>query len=73
MYIYIYRYIFPFDPAVFFFRGVLLAVTALLRWGDVLTTFRGYQWVGEKAAGIYGWFYGSKNGGFHGIFNGGFQ
>lgn len=58
---------------VFFFRGVLLAVTALFRWGDVLTTFRGYQWVGEKAAGIYGWFYGSKNGGFHGIFNGGFQ
>ena len=29
--------------------GILLAFTVLLRWGHVLTTFRGYQWVGEKA------------------------
>lgn len=32
--------------------SVLLAVTALFRWGDVLTTFRGYQWVGEKVLPI---------------------
>ncbi|OLP87539.1 hypothetical protein AK812_SmicGene31227 [Symbiodinium microadriaticum] len=30
--------------------SILLAVTVLLRWAHVLTTFRGYQWVGEKDA-----------------------
>jgi len=32
--------------------SILLAVTVLFRWGDVLTTFRGYQWVGEKVLPI---------------------
>ena len=32
--------------------GILLAITVLFRWGDVLTTFRGYQWVGEKVLPI---------------------
>ncbi|CAE7504568.1 unnamed protein product [Symbiodinium natans] len=32
--------------------SILLAFTVLLRWGHVLTTFRGYQWVGEKVLPI---------------------
>lgn len=32
--------------------SILLAVTVLLRWAHVLTTFRGYQWVGEKVLPI---------------------
>lgn len=32
--------------------SILLAITVLFRWGDVLTTFRGYQWVGEKVLPI---------------------
>ncbi|CAJ1439746.1 unnamed protein product [Effrenium voratum] len=32
--------------------SVLLAVAVLFRWADVVTSFRGYQWVGEKVLPI---------------------